>query len=365
MSTPSRSSVASVWDIVGYVALVLIAVVAAGLYFQDTTPPKPAEPAPVAPRVVVPPESLLDRLTRQARAGDVVSQRHLGEVYANGMGVREDDVEAAKWFKMAAEKGDVIAARILGYFYARGDGVPKSDSEAVSWWRFAAGRGDADAAYSLGVAYLKGEGVQASEAEGLSYCRLAADRGNTWAQYYLGTWHYDGVLVTKSHKEAFYWFRKAALRGHPDAQNYLGVMYRDGESVSPSDVEAVRWFRFAASHHSGEGCHNLGQLLSAGRGADKDEALASAQFLKGAMLEHIPAQVELARRYLTGVGLTVDPVEAFAWYDMAASKGHAPAATTRDGMVRQLTAAQVAAGKERSAALLREIASRKASRLRP
>jgi TPR repeat protein len=98
---------------------------------------------------------------------------------------------------------------------------------------------------------------------------------------------------------------------------------------------------------------------------DKDEPQASAHFLKAAMLEHHPAQVELARRYLTGVGLAVDPAEAFAWYDVAATQGHAPAATTRDGMIRQLTAAQVSAGRARSAALLREIASRKAGRLRP
>ena len=97
MTTSPRSLSSSVWDVVGYVALVLIAVVAGFLYFQDTTSPEPVAPVPVAPRVITPPEGLFDRLSRQAHAGDVVSQRQLGQMYLSGMEVRADDAEALKW----------------------------------------------------------------------------------------------------------------------------------------------------------------------------------------------------------------------------------------------------------------------------
>jgi TPR repeat protein len=106
-------------------------------------------------------------------------------------------------------------------------------------------------------------------------------------------------------------------------------------------------------------------MYSRGRGVGKDESQAAELYLKGAMLEHVPSQVEVARRYLTGEGIRLDPVESFAWYDLAAKAGDASAVTTLAGMSRQLSSAQSSAGRSRSAELRREIETRKASFLRP
>jgi uncharacterized protein len=40
-----------------------------------------------------------------AEQGDVVAQPNLGVMYDNGNGVPENDVEAAKWYRLAAERG--------------------------------------------------------------------------------------------------------------------------------------------------------------------------------------------------------------------------------------------------------------------
>ena len=115
MTTTPRSSLGSIADIIGYVALVLIAVVEGFLYFEEKAPPPaPAPPAPVAPRITTPAESLLDRLSRQARSGDLVSQRQLGQLYFEGREVRQDYDEAVKWLRLAGDKGDMVAARYLG-----------------------------------------------------------------------------------------------------------------------------------------------------------------------------------------------------------------------------------------------------------
>jgi FOG: TPR repeat, SEL1 subfamily len=41
----------------------------------------------------------------QAKQGDVDAQFILGFMYANGKGVSQNDMEAVKWFKKAAEQG--------------------------------------------------------------------------------------------------------------------------------------------------------------------------------------------------------------------------------------------------------------------
>ena len=201
MTTSPRSSLGSIADIIGYVALVLIAVIAGFLYFDKPAPPKLPEPASAAPRVVIPPEGLLDRLSRQARSGDVVSQRQLGEMYYRGLEVRQDYDEAIKWLRMAGDKGDKIAARYMGFAYSGGRGVAVDISEAASWWRLASSKGDDDSTYQLAFAYLNGKGVTKSESEGLSYCRLAAERGHHlsgWSPmrcYLMGSNHSWGYIT--------------------------------------------------------------------------------------------------------------------------------------------------------------------------
>ena len=76
-----------------------------------------------------------------------------------GRGVPEDDAEAMRWFRLAAEQGLAEAQFNLGVGYAIGDGVPEDDTEAVRWYRLAAEQGYALAQFGLGFMYTKGEGV--------------------------------------------------------------------------------------------------------------------------------------------------------------------------------------------------------------
>jgi hypothetical protein len=48
-----------------------------------------------------------------AAAGDVPAQRNLGFMYAQGVGVAQDNVSAAKWFLLAQERGDTQTAAAM------------------------------------------------------------------------------------------------------------------------------------------------------------------------------------------------------------------------------------------------------------
>lgn len=41
-----------------------------------------------------------------AEQGNAQAQLNLGWMYANGQGVRQDDAQAAQWFRKASEQGD-------------------------------------------------------------------------------------------------------------------------------------------------------------------------------------------------------------------------------------------------------------------
>jgi TPR repeat protein len=63
------------------------------------------------------------KLLRAAERGDTRAQSELGDLYAEGEGVPQNDAEAAKWYRLAAELGDDYAQQKLGWMYFAGDGV--------------------------------------------------------------------------------------------------------------------------------------------------------------------------------------------------------------------------------------------------
>ena len=75
-------------------------------------------------------------------AEDVVVEHHLsasaqhflGKMYQNGEGVPRDSVQAAKWFRLAADQGHTGAQFYLGGMYASGEGVPRDYVQAYKWF---------------------------------------------------------------------------------------------------------------------------------------------------------------------------------------------------------------------------------------
>ena len=59
-------------------------------------------------------------------------------MYATGRGVAQDDAEALKWYRLAAEQGAAAAQNNLGFIYATGQGVPPDLVQAHMWLNLAA-----------------------------------------------------------------------------------------------------------------------------------------------------------------------------------------------------------------------------------
>jgi hypothetical protein len=100
-------------------------------------------------------------------------------MYHKGKGVDQNDKEAVKWLRKAAEQENAFSQKSLGILYLKGKGVEQSDKEAVKWFRKAAEQGDAVSQNSLGTLYLKGKGVEQSDKEAVKWLRKAAEHCKT------------------------------------------------------------------------------------------------------------------------------------------------------------------------------------------
>ena len=91
---------------------------------------------------------------------------------------REDYVTAAVILGPLAERGVAKAQTHLGFMYANGRGVPQSYVEAAKWYCRAAAQDEATAQYMLGLQYDKGQGVTENRVEAHKWLNLAAARAS-------------------------------------------------------------------------------------------------------------------------------------------------------------------------------------------
>ncbi|MBC8348860.1 MAG: TonB family protein, partial [Verrucomicrobia bacterium] len=103
--------------------------------------------------------------------------REMGYVHYN----KGEHKEAANFYLKAANQGDISAQFNLGWMYANGLGVPEDDVEAFKWFRKAAHQGNASAQFNLGLMCEKGEGVNEDKKEALKWFQKAADNGHVIA----------------------------------------------------------------------------------------------------------------------------------------------------------------------------------------
>ena len=80
-------------------------------------------------------------LSSAAEGGDPRAQYVWGRLHDSQLGLLNDDKEAVKWYRKAAEQDYARAQTILGIAYSNGLGVAKDEAEAVKWYRKAAKQG--------------------------------------------------------------------------------------------------------------------------------------------------------------------------------------------------------------------------------
>jgi uncharacterized protein len=98
----------------------------------------------------------------------------LGSLYDAGKGVKQDRVEAVRWYVKAADQGNAAAEFNLAAKYESGEGVPQDYVEATRWYQKAADQGNVNAQFSLGMIYAQGQVVKRDYVEAYMWLNLAA-----------------------------------------------------------------------------------------------------------------------------------------------------------------------------------------------
>jgi TPR repeat protein len=105
-------------------------------------------------------------LLRAGQLGSVNAQRELGVMYATGdWSGPKDLAEAARWYRLAAEKGNAESQYDLGFMLLLGEGEPKNTKEGVMWIERAGELGQYNAFRLLVDCYANG------------YCDVPVDAG--------------------------------------------------------------------------------------------------------------------------------------------------------------------------------------------
>jgi TPR repeat protein len=242
---------------------------------------------------------------------------------ATGNGGPQDEREAARLFRQAAESDHLMAMFWLGWMHEHGKGVSQDSREAVLWYRKAAENGHPDSMNNLGWAYENGRGVNKDIDEALRWYRRAAEKDHVRAMTNLGLLYNNGVVVAKDYYEAAKWFRLAADKGDAVSAVHLGWLVERGLGVDKDLVEAARLYQKAADAGNVQAMYNLGVVYERGQGVDKDLAQSLKWYRQAAEKGDVDGMDKVGLIYCHGTGVAKDHQEAVKWFRKAAEKGHA------------------------------------------
>jgi TPR repeat protein len=174
---------------------------------------------PVGTVRAVPEDVVLADLTKLrvlAAQGDADAEYVLGERYATGNGLPQDDKAAAEWWLKAARQGHAHAQHNIGCFYREGRGVAQDHKAAFEWTLKAARQGHAVAQTNTGVSYGQGKDVEQDYDQAMAWFLKAAQQGQAHAQFNAATYFEQGLGgVAVDHKAALDLYLKHSTASRP------------------------------------------------------------------------------------------------------------------------------------------------------
>jgi len=241
-------------------------------------------------------------LQSSASSGSVAAQYHLGDCFRFfGSGTEADEVQAVKYYKMAAEAGHVEALYLYAECWLRGIGVEKNSEYGFALMRTAANVGSADAMRELGDIYcfglygvekdlnesfrryseaakrndanammevgkclIFGKGVVRNIPKGVQYLLDAGAAGEAWRFWdvfdLLAGYYRRGIGVKMNKKKSFELYHRSAkydLAGHFT----LGEMYKTGEGTRVNYEKAIHHFSIVANDARTHRAHRMHHLV--------------------------------------------------------------------------------------------------------
>ncbi len=262
----------------------------------------------------------IDCLQKSAAQGYPRAHFELGQMYAAGRELQQDDRKAEQMFRHAAQQGMHRAQNALEAIYDLGRGLPEEVvGEAADHWRE---RTESDpspfAHFALGLILDAGRGVDRNEAAAAEAYQRASEEGLAAASYHLAIAYANGCGLKRDDARAVELLQRAAKGGVANASLLLGLCYEVGRGVRPDSQQADKWREEASMKGHGfaalgcpiyyhcDGEEPIDEL-------DEYEPQASSRYLKGAQKGFDQAQRVVAEMYADGRGVPKSWWRAWRW----------------------------------------------------
>ena len=349
-------------------------------------------------------EKALEFYTRAARQGHAVAQYNLGRIFQNGLsdGTKEisPNAEQAEYYlQRAAAHGIISAHHQLGMLYynfglqiatksLNNDDLKSWDTnkdnvispqenqylrDAHDHFLLAARGNHGPSLHALGVMYLQGQGVQSNPEKAVYWLEKAAAFPQPDSYYNLAQLYETGQGTEINLSRAFMLYQQAARMGHAPSQYNIGLFYYQGRRAgSLISVKVTKEF----AHQYG-GKQIIDNMVSLNPKQNAILARASAlyrpsdpnspmrtldiyvdqenvQFVIQVLRELLPKETLNLKPAITPLGED-NPVQASAWWMLAAAQKQ-PAAQQALALANNvLTPEQVAEARGNASTIRKEI----------
>lgn len=197
-------------------------------------------------------------LQKKCDAGDAAACRTLGQGYATGSGVKQDELKAAVLFEKACDK-EVAEACFRAAYLRFAPGVELGDTSVKGT--------------------LKNDGLAARDAD--KGCKA----GNAAACGLYGRMELYGRTPNADRKHAFELLDKVCSSSNPNdvvgpACDKLGYAYETGTGVAADIVKARSLYEKSCGLDHAPGCGRLGDLFVTGQGGEKNPKKAVELYQK-------------------------------------------------------------------------------------
>lgn len=262
-----------------------------------------------------------DIFNEKAEENDPESIYHLGICYEFGRGVeQQDEVKAAKKYKIAADLGFVEATVRFAQCQERGKGVRTDMLAAQEGYLAAIKLGSAHAAGCLGLLYYSYDKKEYKKT-GIEWLVKGAEKEDRFTLYQLAICSYEGSIVTPQDlKTSLDYLNKAVEKKYSLAFSKLGEFYESGVVVKKNCEEAIKLYEKAITYEDFHGHFCLARCYEKGIGIAKNESESSKHYKIAADNGHEKAMFALAD--ILKKGNKEDRVKALRYYQFCCSRGN-------------------------------------------
>ncbi len=263
----------------------------------------------------------LDQMKR-AIAGDPGAEYLLGLTLLTGDGLPKDREAGLAWVARAAEHGEPGAARDIADRLRNGAAIEVDEGKIAAALQRRVQEGDKEAMRALGPMILRGRGAKQDAAAGLALLKRAASLGSAGAEADLAALYLNGAPgVAADREESLKWYESSARHGDADAMITVGYLALNVSKSGARDVaRSYCWLSRAALLDRAEAQEKLSTIFAAGEADQRGAAIAP------------------------------DPVQADAWFRLAARSPYHDNSQIRAAIESNMTSDELDAAKRIAAA---------------